>query len=146
MHWCYSKMMIEVSQTESWGECSFLRGGVIQREKRSSARCYCPVCQSLEKENKESWWALAYHMSTSLILTLCSVIHSHTPHIHNRRCDSSASGLSPNPLPQFFLFFILYPHHPLEVSPVFTISRSVVHFFFWSGWGFEQVEGRPTGS
>lgn len=115
---------------------------MIQRESRSSARCYCPVRQSLEKQNKESWWAVAYHMSATLSLTLCSVIHLHTQHIQSRRCVTSLSFL-PTPRLSCYYSISFIPIQPLRVPLVFTISRSRV--LSQEQVGFEQVGGRPRG-
>lgn len=41
-----------------------------EESRRSSSRCYCPVCPSLEAENREKRRSAAYHMSPSGFL-LC---------------------------------------------------------------------------
>ena len=93
------------------------RGGEErQREReRSGARCYCPVCQLLEGENKANLWSVAYHMSVSLSLTLCSVIHSHTrASVHSlwEMCDSISFAPPPSHT------------HPPQLT-VFTPSGSI---------------------
>lgn len=45
-----------------------------EESRRSSSRCYCPVCQSLEAENREKRRSAAYRMSPPVF---CSVSHSH---------------------------------------------------------------------
>lgn len=86
------------TEGEGWRECRE-KEGRSDRERRSSPRCYCPVCQLLEGKNKENWWAVAYHMSVSLSLTLSTVIHSHTQYIHPGRCVTPLhlSCLPPTP-------------------------------------------------
>lgn len=44
-----------------------------EESRRSSSRCYCPVCPSLEAENREKRRSAAYHVSPPVF---CSVIHS----------------------------------------------------------------------
>lgn len=98
-------------EPERWGECREKGGRRRDRERRSNARCYCPVCQLLEGTNKENWWAMAYHMSALLSLTLCSVIHSRTQYVHSGKCVTplhlsclptlpSSVVVSPDLLPQ----------------------------------------------
>lgn len=81
------------------------RGRAKESSRRSCAQCYCPVCQSLEGKNKENWSAVAYHMSASLFLTLCSVIHSHSQYSLQEMCDFSAFVLSSN-LPSTILLLL----------------------------------------
>lgn len=78
------------------------RGGAKEGVRRSGAQCYCPVCQLLEGKNKENWWAVAYHMSVSLFLTLCSVIHSRSQHSLQEMCDFFAFVLSSSHPPDSF--------------------------------------------
>lgn len=85
------------------------------------------------------------HVCLTLSDSLLCYSLTHSPHSLQEMCDSSASVLSPNPLPHFFLFFIIYPNQPsLDASRVYHL-QICGPFFFQKQMAFEQVEGRPTG-
>lgn len=106
-------------ESERWGECRE-KEGRSNRDRRSSARCYCPVCQLLEGKNKENWWTVAYHMSVSLSQTLCSVIHSHSQYIHCGRCVTLLH-LSHLPTPT------LYLGHAWSFTPIIPPTTYLVY-------------------
>ena len=128
-------------EPERWGECREKGGRRSDRERRSSARCYCPVCQSLEGTNKENWWAVAYHMSALLSLTLCSVIHSCTRYIHSGKCVTPLHlSCLPTLLTSVLVSPDLLPNRPILLPALFTVSRYDLPL--QRQVRLEQVEGR----
>lgn len=99
--WATDEWSREMGEENAEKEC----GRAKESSRRSCAQCYCPVCQSLEGKNKENWSAVAYHMSASLFLTLCSVIHSHSQYSLQEMCDFTAFVLSSN-LPSTILLLL----------------------------------------
>lgn len=99
------------------------------RGRRSSTRCYCPVCQLLEGKNWEMCWVVAYHMSFSLSLTICCYSLTCSGHLLPGKCVS----MCPLPFMSVTLDLLPQPAPPTSLVYKGPPQRQV---------GLEQVEGR----